>query len=85
MIISKRDNTFILNLIGIVTSNEPHKVNLSWHGCAESNIMPLKYHCITKCFVDKSEWDLRGRWALPASDPIYSGRMEEEKKDKRIR
>lgn len=42
--------------------------------------MPLKYPCITKYFVHKSQWDLRGLWALPASDPIYSGRMGGKKK-----
>lgn len=31
-------------------------------------------------FVHKTQWGLRGLWVLPASDPIYPGRMGGKKK-----
>lgn len=39
-----------------------------------------KDHCITKCFVHKSQWGFRSLGVLPASNPIYSGKMGGKKK-----
>lgn len=58
--------------------------NIKWilhdTGMQKATSCHRKYHCITKCFVHKSQWGLRELWVLPTNILICPGRMGGKKK-----